>query len=1291
MTTKRLIYIFLAILCLGFQDTLFSQQLIKKSLVWPVASTDKNHASSDKVAPFYFEGAYLDHERKLLPYTRSSFRLSSFDLQATLRVLRTETISAPPGSESAEIPAEFDFNYGIGNERKQPVLTYVLYPIRKNPQSGQIERILEYSIELSPAPAGAKRLAASGRTYATNSVLSTGNWYKVGVPNEGIYKITPNLLSRMGMDLNNIDARSIRIYGRAGGMLPQLNSDFRYDDLTEISLYASGEEDGKFSGSDYFLFYAKGPHEWKYNSNLGTFSRNLHAYCDTTYYFITADLNAGKRISDQASAGGAATTVSGYSAYAIHEQELLTGLMIELKSGRRWFGESFEYELNQNFSLNIPNTDLSQPLKVATAIASRSLSQGGRIRTSVNNQFLYDINYPAISPADETTHGAVNIKRDSLRVATMPITVNLEHTKGNAEGNAWLDYIELNARVQPTFSSNPFFFRDTRTIGQNTTFILSNVNAATQVWDISDPVNPKKQSYQLNGEQLSYTLNQDQLKEFVAFKGSDFSEPAAFGKIPNQNLHSAANYDMIIVSPPDFQQEAQRLAKHKKEHDQLEVLIVSPQQVYNEFSAGSRDVTAFRELAKMLYDKGGNNPRIKYMLLMGDGHFDNRGIAVKSRNFIPTYQSYQSLNRVYSYVSDDYLTYMDDNEGAFYEDQNSSDKMDISVGRLPIQSSEEAAVLVDKIIHYSEPASMGDWRNQICLVADDGNLNTHLDQVEELTDSIVKRTKYYNLDKIYLDAYKQVSSPGGNRYPDVNTAINQRINSGALILNYTGHGSELGFAHERVFTISDINALQNYDKLSLFITATCSFTRWDDPNRTSAGELTLLNPKGGAIALFTTSRTVYSAYNKELNEAIIESIFDPAYRNKSMTLGEFYRLGKNKMGPDVNTLKNSRNFSLLGDPSIVLTMPRMNVRTLSINNNSNTSTDTIKALKKITISGEVTDNQGQKLSDFNGIIYPTIYDKTATLRTLGNDDISTLAIDDQAEAVPFTARKNIIYKGKATVSNGSFSFSFITPKDIAYQYGTGRLSYYAQNGELDANGFNDSVVVGGISNTISTDTKGPDLKLYLNDEKFISGSLTNSSPKLIVKLSDESGINTVGNGIGHDLVAVLSKEGQPDQNIVLNGFYQGKLDSYQEGEVSYPFGKLSSGDYTLKVKAWDVYNNSNEQRLAFTVSENGLLAIDRVLNYPNPFSTRTTFQFEHNQAPGTDLNIQVRIYTLSGKLIKTINQKEFASGNLVNDIYWDGRDDFGDRLARGVYVYELRVKTKTGISVEKFEKLVILN
>ena len=711
--------------------------------------------------------------------------------------------------------------------------------------------------------------------------------------------------------------------------------------------------------------------------------------------------------------------------------------------------------------------------------------------------------------------------------------------------------------------------------------------------------------------------------------------------------------------------------------------------MYNEFSTGSQDISAIRNLVKMFYDRASNaNEAPKNLLLFGDSSFDFKNKLYGKTNFIPTYQSYASSNIHTSYCTDDYFGVLDDNEGDWNGGLNSTiqDFLDIGIGRIPVSSISEADMFVDKVLSYHAPNSVGDWKNKICFVADDidacweSALVQHADNLAEKIDT---NYNYFNVNKIYIDSYPQSILFGAQRYPEAQKDLINLINDGVFIINYVGHGGEIGWAAERILEVSDINNLSN-NKLPVFVTATCEFTRYDDAERVSAGEYLLLNPNGGAIGLYSTSRTVSESQTYSLVDRLYDYLPD---RDLNLTFGECLMYAKNGL----SSVK--RKFSFFGDPHLKLSHPIFNINTTSIELldslnevipiNINTTDDTIQALSHVRIQGNITDANNVPVS-FSGLLDFTFFDKSDTLYTLNND----ITIDCSDNLIPpfkYALQNNIIYNGKVDVVNGLFESEFIVPKDISYQYGKGKFSYYASDDFLgEATGADESVFIGGVNNNHILDMEGPTINLFLNDTNFISGGYTNNNPKLLALLFDESGINTVGTGIGHDLTVILDYN--TVNQYILNEYYEADLNSYQSGRVVYPFSDLSDGEHSLTFKAWDVYNNSNEAELIFFVTSSSEIAIDYLLNYPNPSSFSTKFTFDHDR-PDESLDVQIDIFSLNGRLIKTLSQTFLPNGFNNIEMNWD----IETNIDPGIYIYKVFIQSNNDESVgEKSEKLIIV-
>lgn len=1121
--------------------------------------------------------------------------------------------------------------------------------------------------------------AFSQRSYSSNSVLSSGNWYMLSITSPGIYKIDISLLNSLGVNSNNLASNSIRIFGNGGQMLPEANSIQRPDDLKEIAIMVVDGGDGILNGSDHILFYASGPDEWVKDSLNQRFIHRKNVFSDRSFYFLNVGGN-GKRIADASPVSSPNISVTTFSDRYFHELDTVNFL----NSSKEWYGEELSNlpgrSLTRIFSVNIPNLQNNSPLLLRSNCVARSVGVGSRFDIRINNQPASQLFINSISGgqydlfAQQSTNLATGIASGSNVIATYT------YVPGSFNAQGWINWFELFSRRNISMNGiNQLLFRDWVSVGNNIAeFVVANSTSSTQVWDITDPLNPLKMQGNFTNNEFRFVNSSSWLKEYIAFHPTGHLIPGIVGKIANQNLHNTSPADYIIITYPDFISQAQRLAQIHQQNNGLRTLVVTTEQIFNEFGSGSQDPTAIRDFVKMYYDKYGGNAadKLQYLLLFGDASYDYKNRVNNNSNFVPAYENDFALDPLSTYATDDYFGFLDDNE-----DINSgavSNLLDIGIGRIPAKNLEEAKNFVDKVASYLAPQSLGPWRNNITFIADDEDNNLHIQDAEILTTTAETTAPVFNQQKIYLDAFRQETGPGGSRYPQANLAINNQVYNGTLIWNYNGHGGAARLAEETVLDQEIVNSWNNPGRLPLFITATCDFAPYDNPGINSIGENILLRPKTGAIALMTTTRVVFAFSNRVMNNNYLQFALQPDANGKYKSLGDAVKEAKNYTYQTSGDVANNRKFTLLGDPALTLAFPELRVRATKVNGIPVAMTDTLSSTERITMEGEVTDLQGNLLTTFSGNVYPTVFDKPQIVNTLANDPGS--------QVYSFQTQSNILFKGKASVQNGRFSFTFKVPKDINYQFGNGKLSLYAEDGLKDANGYFTNFIVGGTGNQAGNDKEGPEIKLFLNDEKFVNGGITNQSPLLIAKLSDSSGINTAGTGIGHDIVATLDDDNR--KFFILNDFYQGDLNSFQKGIVRFQLPELAPGPHTIKLKAWDVLNNSNEANLEFIVANDESPELKHVLNYPNPFTTKTQFWFEHNK-PGQPLDVSIQIMTITGRVIKTIRQSITTDGNRSAEIEWDGKDGYGDKPGRGVYIYKLRIITTDKKKKEVIGKLVI--
>ncbi|MFO0356832.1 MAG: type IX secretion system sortase PorU [Sphingobacteriaceae bacterium] len=1259
-----------------------------------------NASSFEKVV---VKNAIYDASRQNLPYYLSHFKTSlnsiatpALKIKSTI-LLDNTTAQIVKNAFSKYLTADFQLKHRSGISGKYLQNTCEIVPFKVT-DNGEVYELTDYEIDWQTQPNLTLR-KSNISAFKSNSVLASGKWYKMAITTDGVYKLDAAFFANAGISIGNINPKNIRIYGNGGVILPERNSDFRYDDLEENAIQVIGESDNVFNSDDYVLFYGKGTTRWtKKAPGKGTiFTGYRNYFSDTSFYYITFDLGAGKRITSQSSLSSPNISTSTYDYYNHHEIDNINFV----KSGRNMYGEYMDVTTSYNFTFNDNNFIQNDTIRVEATFAGRG-TVDNTYRLSANGLVL-DITCPGIDITNYLSDYA-SIKFDekkSLNTNSSAINVNVSKLTSNTVG--WLDKFSINARRELTFNGSTFNFRDSRISGTgNICNYNLNANGFSNIaiWNVSDIINPYNQAYSTSGNALSFNANADSLNEYVMFTYANLPKPIYYGTVANQNLHALQQADYIIVAPNEFIPYANRLASLHQQKEGLTTVVVTTSQIYNEFSSGKIDAAAIRDFTRMLYTRGDAiNKPTKYLLLFGRGSYYNRNGKVGNTNLIPTYETENSVSYIYSVASDDFFTLMDPNEGYLAE---SSGFMDIGVGRIVSSNITQANDVVNKIENYYRTGSLpsettnncatgttnqifGDWRNYLLFCADDGDGALHMTQADNLSNKVKLASSSYNIDKVYIDAYKGLSTPGGKRYPDMQAAFNDRINKGCLIMNYTGHGGEVGLSAERVVDIPTINSWKNFNSLPLFITATCEFSRYDDPDRVSAGEMCLTNPAGGSIAMLTTCRLAFSNFNETLNNRLFDYVFKKQDNGKMPALGDIIRNTKDYLGQNFFY----SNFHLLGDPALTLAYPKYKVYTTNINGKNITvsSKDTIRGLSKVTVKGYVGDTLGNKLSSFNGLVYPVVFDKKELITCQLNDAGSSVT-PGTLTPFQFISQQNIIYKGKSEVKNGEFTYSFMVPKDVSFNYGNAKFSYYATDGNTDANGNYDSVKVGGLDPNGIVDNEGPQINLYLNSKSFVNGGVTNESPILLADIIDSSGVNTVGTGFGHDITAVL--DGNTNKPFILNDSYESNLNSYQGGKVKYQLSELSEGSHNLSLKVWDVQNNSSTTTTDFIVSKNADLALNMVLNYPNPFTTRTSFFFEHNRNC-EDLHVTIQIFTISGKIAKTIRTTINCEGFRNDGIVWDGRDDYGDKLGKGVYLYKIAVTDKDQKKAEKIEKLVILN
>ena len=1147
--------------------------------------------------------------------------------------------------------------------QKKPYLEIELIPFRlKNNNPQNWEKLTLFSVDISFNPdKTTARLKAAQLKYASNSKLADGHWVKIGTQQRGIHKIPYSTLESWGFNA----PEKVQVYGDGGAVVPIDNSEDRPDDLPVVSCLHL---------NNAIYFYSPGLWRWQWNENLGIFDYTIQRYAPMAYFFLSeakSSVQAPPQASEINAPSNQSTQNFDYLFFHESEQENI------LKSGSQWLGEKFNISIamQRDFNISAPLIDTSSEAFLYTQVAGRANSTQA-FNISINGESQPPVFINTVSLNDYLMY---YLRLASQKMSFIPqgpeLSFNYEYSNTGSTSVGWLDYFIVNARGHLDLSEGQLVFRDKKTVGEEniTTYSIASTHENTRVWDVTNPIRPIQMPIHVSGYNISFKNHSDSVKEYVAF-ATDMSlpQPVFVDYVSNQNLHASAPADMVIITPKEFEGQARRLAGLHMQHSNLNVLVAERDQIYNEFSWGHPDPTALRSFVKMLYDKAGDNTNNtpKLLLLFGDGSYDNRYTDNKPAAPLPTYQSDNSIYQTKTYVTDDFFGFLDDEEGANLR----TDRLDIGIGRFPVNTLEEATAAVDKSESYLTAQENGKWKTRLTFIGDDGDFNIHTRDAERLTQKIATSHPEFDINKIYFDAFKMTTGATGKEFPGAKARVQQAISDGTLILNYTGHGSENNLAHEKIITRTDIRSWNNRDHLPLFITATCEFSRFDNHYHTSAGEEVFLSPNGGGIALLSTTRIVYSSLNFTLNNAFYNHAFQNDSNGKPLRLGEMMRRTKIESGANTNKL----NFTLLGDPALRLNYPADEVTTSKINTKSLSQvTDTIRALSHNSLEATVTDPAGNKLSDFNGTAYVTVFDKAVATQTLGNGS---------NEPFEYKEYSNILFKGRATITNGEFSVNFVVPQDIRFNYDFGRISYYALSDDgREAAGAYSDFVIGGISSQASHDQDGPEINMFLNHSTFQNGQSTGPSPMLYADIYDLSGINTSGIGIGHNITLVIDED--VSNPLVLNDSYIANMDEFQTGKVIYQLPVLKEGNHTISLKVWDNYNNSSTATLTFKVIEDHGINIRNFAAYPNPVAPGDEVYFTMQvDEPNSILTATIQFVNAGGAVTGIIHDELLSNGNFIGPYRLPMEESGWNRS--GICLVRLILKDQNGKESSATLKLV---
>ena len=1251
------------------------------------------------------EARYRVMEQEIVPVTADSSKLHYAKNPGQLMIEGRDTPvieTGQPGYTRGKMQAPLTIHIARQNEEESlnfQVLRHLRIRVYKDSDEPQLRQ------EYQPADVA----------DTPDNPLSSGDWFKIPVPEDDLYALDIDYLDALGINTDNIDPRNIQVWTTPGYELPHLNSAPR-PELAQIPIIVRGESDGSFDEGDRVKFFANGPDKVIFNEQQNQFEHRLHPFTNDNYVFLTVGSEPGMRLSAEEPSGQPTRDVSEFRDFVWFEEDREKSES-RIKSGTQWFGQSFDPASSPSrtiFSDTLAGYRDGSDLDVWVSMAARSTSRSQFSFTVNGSSAMPVLNINSITSLTRATGLSAQVRDQrhtfqgfSLDNDVLTISATFQNPSSSSRG--WVEWIRIRAdRALQARSNKLLFHPPDDGDGSLVRYQMTGFSDEPVVLDITDPVNPVKLTVTSSGDDYSVTHYSDRDRRFIARSG--FQTPGQGESIPTQDIRNPSGYpDYVIITAEDFLDEAQRLADYRSDRDGLTPVIVTQQQIFNEFNGGVPDFVAIRDYLKHLYDRGGDagRSRPEYLLLFGGATYDYKGVIrnPNMQNHVFTYQSEESVHRTNSYGSDDFFGFMGDDEGLWPRNgspDNPLNLLDIGIGRLSIQTTEEARLLVDKIKAYEDPRNRGDWQSLFTFIADDhqaGSSNDrdlHILNADGTADVIDQDETGVRMEKIYQISYPTENTSAGQRVPQATQAMVDRINDGTLVWNFSGHGAEQFLTDQRLFTSDDISKLNNRDRLTIMVTATCSFGRFDDTEENSGAEKMLLHQDGGLIAAFTTTRVVYTSPNPEilnfgLNIALTREMTRRDEDGRPRRLGDIFRETKYyPAGSDFN----ARKFILLGDPAMRIGFPETEIDLTHINGKEIASDSLIelRALDRVSVSGQVSRPDGSVDTGFDGEANVRVFDAR---RLVSYPDFDWVAAGNcYLDDCGYFVQTDALFSGRVSVTGGQFQSEFIIPKDVSYSADPGRVQVYARKQDADAVGSGSGFRIRGRNPDAEDDGDGPDIEVYMNDELFADGGVVNDSPQLIVLLQDESGINTTGAGVGHEIVAILEDldDASNRRTITLNEFYQSNLDDFTSGRIEYPLSGLEEGHYRLKVRAWDVFNNLGESEITFEVLESEELQIRNVYNYPNPMHNFTHFVFEHNQ-PGVPLDINIRVYTLSGQPVTTIRREQYITGGNLVKIDWHGRDDDQHRLATGTYLYHVQVQAETDSGRQRkdqIERLVIL-
>ncbi len=1134
-------------------------------------------------------------------------------------------------------------------------------------------------------------MARAAGDYAANSVLAEGRWKKVKVASTGMQFISTASLRSMGFP----DPAKVNVYGFGGRAIPEKFTDLDPDDLPILPIVRTSRGI-YFFGFDHIRWNRAGD-----SGNLA-YSHVMQPYAEESYYFLS-DRDAQDYQMPQAPAAALASAepLTVFTQMLLHEQDLVH----PSTSGRVYLGEDFRSPTRRSFPFTLTDLADGTSARVKVAFASKT-SGSASFKVAANSVQLAantTDNLPAVTSADQFMTSRTSVK--NIANPREDLSIDITFKNSGTVSLARLDYIEVEYQRQLIMRDGQLHFNINST--SNAAVTIDGAEESTLIWDITDPVRPSRVDFTLSGSKAVFGATGQ--REYIAFTPDKCGTAITSGEnVDCQNLHALPIPDMLIISPREYLDASERLAAHHRSHDGLKVHVLTPEQIYNEFSSGTPDVSAFRKILKMWYirgqrlasegssvadsesdgengsdapDSNDENGEIRYCLIMSRPTYDNKMLMSVTQKAgaprVPIWQSPTGNSKNTSYSTDDYIGMLDETRTSSFA--IGSAKLRVSVGRMPVLSAAQASEMVDKYINYVTSTDFGAWRNQLLFIGDDQDSGVHFRQSEDAYKKIIatERGNNFQIERLYLDTYTMEAGASGYTYPEAKSRMLRLWNDGVSYINYIGHAYHTGWGHESLLTITDIEAFRN-KRLPFVYAATCEFARYDDDSRSGA-ELLWANTEGGIIATICPSRTVFITQNGFLTNHVAENLFKTETPGMGRRIGDIFIDAKNSIsGTDDNKLR----YVIIGNPAMRMPLPKYQVEINTINDIDPDEAEefpTLQARGKAELAGRILREDGSPADDFNGTIDIVLLDAEKVIQTNGNGQDGTVEY--------YNDRKTQLYHGMARVSGGEWKTTVLLPSEIENNYTPARFTFYAySDAGIEAHGQTSKLYVYGYNKDAGDDIEGPEIKYFaLNRQDFQNGGVVHSSPVVLASVSDPSGINLSDAGIGHKITLTLDGNRHFED---VNSYYTPDPDDATAGSLMYPLSDIEAGKHTITLTVWDNANNSSAETLDFEVAVAKAPEIFDLFTDVNPAREKVNFTLSTDR-PMARLDCRIEVFDLNGRRVWSSEENASTDIQAAISKTWDLKDASGVRVPRGIYLYRATITTENGTSTTKTQRLAV--